>query len=412
MPDIFEEIARIRRERSNASLATVVGGERGVPGKIGFRMLVYPDGTILGTVGGGLLEAKIREEALRCLHDKKSRLLEFTLNDQSADGIGVLCGGKVKVFVEPILGTSTLYVFGGGHIAVPLVEFAKALEFAVVVVDDREEFANRKRFPIADEVKLGDFGEVTKSTDFHVDDCVVIITRGHQHDEVVLKECLSKKRLPGYIGMIGSKEKVTATFSHLKEEGVSSQLLEKVRAPIGLDIGARTPAEIALSIMAEIVAYRYGKISEQGKQIRGHRNMKTATRDMRILFVCVENAGRSQMAEAFAKRLGVDAGSAGTLPSKTVNPIVVSAMREKGIDLSAAKPKMLTTQMIEDSDIVVTMGCSVEQLCPAPLLARMQKKLLDWDLDDPRDQPIEKVREIRDEIERKVEYLLSKPNLG
>jgi protein-tyrosine-phosphatase len=87
-------------------------------------------------------------------------------------------------------------------------------------------------------------------------------------------------------------------------------------------------------------------------------------------------------------------------------------MREKGIDLSAAKPKMLTTQMIEDSDIVVTMGCSVEQLCPAPLLARMQKKLLDWDLDDPRDQPIEKVREIRDEIERKVEYLLSKPNLG
>lgn len=262
MPDIFEEITRIRRERSNASLATVVGGERGVPGKIGFRMLVYPDGTILGTVGGGLLEAKIREEALRCLHDKKSRLLEFTLDDQSADGIGVLCGGKVKVFVEPILGTSTLYVFGGGHIAVPLVEFAKALEFAVVVVDDREEFANRKRFPIADEVKLGNFREVTKSTDFHVDDCVVIITRGHQHDEVVLKECLSKKRLPGYIGMIGSKEKVTATFSHLKEEAVSSQLLEKVRAPIGLDIGARTPAEIALSIMAEIIAKRYGKISE------------------------------------------------------------------------------------------------------------------------------------------------------
>lgn len=267
MPDIFEEIVRIRRERSNASLATVVGGERGAPGKTGFRMLVYADGTIMGTVGGGLLEAKIRKEAILCLHDKKSRLLEFTLDEQSADGLGVLCGGKVKVFVEPIVGTSTVYVFGGGHIAVPLVEFAKALELAVVVVDDREEFANMKRFPLADAVKVGDFAEVTKAIDFHEDDCIVIITRGHQHDEVVLKECLSKNKLPGYIGMIGSKEKVAATFSHLKQQGVSNELLARVKAPIGLDIGARTPAEIALSIMAEIVAHRYGKTSEQGSSI-------------------------------------------------------------------------------------------------------------------------------------------------
>ena len=254
MPDIFEEIGRIRREGGEAALATVVGGERGSPGRTGFRMLVYPDGTILGTVGGGLLEAKIREEALRCLHDKTPRLLEYTLDDQSAEGIGVLCGGKVKVFVEPIVGASTVYVFGGGHIAVPLVEFAKALEFTVVVVDDREEFANRKRFPLADEVKLGDFVGVAKSIDFHVDDCVVIITRGHQHDEVVLKECLSKNKLPGYIGMIGSKEKIAATFSHLKQQGISNELLARVKAPIGLDIGARTPTEIALSIMAEIIA--------------------------------------------------------------------------------------------------------------------------------------------------------------
>ncbi len=178
--------------------------------------------------------------------------------------LGVLCGGKLKVFVEPIVCTSTVYVFGGGHIAVPLVEFAKALEFAVVVVDDREEFANTKRFPLADAVKLGDFAEVIKTTDFLPDDCVVIITRGHQHDEGVLKECLSKNKLPGYIGMIGSKDKVAATFSHLKQQGVSNELLARVNAPIGLDIGARTPAEIALSIMAEIIAHRYEKTSEQG----------------------------------------------------------------------------------------------------------------------------------------------------
>jgi len=263
VPEIFEEIMRIRRARTEAALATVVGGDEGVPGKTGFRMLVYPDGRILGTVGGGLLEAKVREEALRCLRDKKPKLLEFTLDEESAHGIGVRCGGKVKIFVEPILRTPTLYVFGGGHIAVPLVQFAKSLDFGVVVVDDREELANKERFPLADEVKLGDFSSVARSVEFREDDCGVIVTRGHQHDETVLGECLSKERLPRYIGMIGSREKIATIFSHLKEQGVSEQLLARVRAPIGLDIGAETPAEIALSIMAEIVADRYGKRAGQ-----------------------------------------------------------------------------------------------------------------------------------------------------
>jgi xanthine dehydrogenase accessory factor len=259
LPDIFEEIARIRRERSSASLATVVSGERGVPGKTGFRMLVYSDGKSLGTVGGGSLEVKVREEALRCLQDRTSRLLELTLDEQTAGGVSALCGGMVKIFVEPILGASTVYIFGGGHIAMPLAEFSKSLEFAVVVIDDREEFASRKRFPMADDMKVGDFVEVAKSIDFHADDSVVIVTHAHEHDEVVLKECLSKKTLPGYIGMIGSKTKIAATFSHLKQQGLSEQLLARVSAPIGLDIGARTPAEIALSIMAEIIAHKYGK---------------------------------------------------------------------------------------------------------------------------------------------------------
>ena len=259
MPDIFEEIIAVKRERKAAALATVVGGEKGSPGKTGFRMLVYPDGKISGTVGGGLLEAKVREEALRCISDKKTRLLELALDDESADSIGVLCGGKVTVFVEPIQGPSTMYVFGGGHIAIPLVQFAKTLEFAVVVVDDRQDFASKERFPQADEVKVGEFANVTKSMDFSEGDCVVIITRGHAHDETVLKECLSKARLPGYIGMIGSREKIARTFANLREQGISQELLAKVRAPIGLDIGAKTPAEIALSIIAEIVAYRYGR---------------------------------------------------------------------------------------------------------------------------------------------------------
>ena len=124
-----------------------------------------------------------------------------------------------------------------------------------------------------------------------------------------------------------------------------------------------------------------------------------------ILFVCVENAGRSQMAEAFARNLGLTASSAGTVPSSRINPIVVQVMKEKGLDIASNNPKMLTTQLINDAALVVTMGCSIEEACPRPMLAQMQKKLLDWNLEDPKRKPIEKVREIRDEIERKVSEL-------
>lgn len=121
-----------------------------------------------------------------------------------------------------------------------------------------------------------------------------------------------------------------------------------------------------------------------------------------ILFVCVENAGRSQMAEAFARRNGISASSAGTVPSSRVNPIVVQAMKEKGIDIASNRPKMLTTKMIEEASLVVTMGCSVEEACPKPMLAQMEKKLVDWNLEDPKGKPIEEVRRIRDDIEKRV----------
>ena len=120
------------------------------------------------------------------------------------------------------------------------------------------------------------------------------------------------------------------------------------------------------------------------------------------MFVCVENAGRSQMAQAFAEKRGLKASSAGTVPSSRVNPVVVEAMKERGIDLSQRTPKVLTADMIKNARLVVTMGCSVEEACPKPMLAAMQKKLVDWHLDDPKGIPIEEVRRIRDEIEKRV----------
>lgn len=127
-----------------------------------------------------------------------------------------------------------------------------------------------------------------------------------------------------------------------------------------------------------------------------------ASLQQEILFVCVENAGRSQMAQAFAEKLGLKASSAGTVPSTRVNPMVVQAMKERGIDISRKSPKLLTSEMINRASLVVTMGCSIEDACPRPMLAAMQKKLIDWNLEDPKGKPIEEVRKIRDTIERNV----------
>ena len=132
--------------------------------------------------------------------------------------------------------------------------------------------------------------------------------------------------------------------------------------------------------------------------------MPDTSRDS-FLFVCVHNAGRSQMAEAFAKRRGLKAVSAGTMPASSVNPVIVQAMKEKGIEISSKSPKLLTLEMIDQASLVVTMGCSVEEVCPRPMLAKMQKKLVDWDMEDPKGKTLEQIRQIRDAIERKVASL-------
>ncbi len=136
--------------------------------------------------------------------------------------------------------------------------------------------------------------------------------------------------------------------------------------------------------------------------------MTTSTRSIKVLFVCVENSARSQMAEAFARKAGIDASSAGTMPVSEVNPLIVQVMNEVGIDISSAKPKMLTAEMIDEADLVVTMGCSVEEVCPAPMIGRMRKKMLDWSVEDPKGKPVDRVRTIRNVIDRKVAKLRSR----
>jgi len=163
----------------------------------------------------------------------------------------MICGGDLEVFIEPILTTPTLFIFGGGHISLPLAKTAKLLGFKIAVIDDRAEFANTERFPEAEMVLADDFTKAFSKLKIDKTSYIVIVTRGHQHDELVLDMALGTPAK--YIGMIGSKTKVKATYSHLLAKGVPKEKLDSVHSPIGLEIGAQTPEEIAVSILAEIV---------------------------------------------------------------------------------------------------------------------------------------------------------------
>jgi len=269
--DIFEEIVRLRNSGEEGALAIVVNTSASSPGRVNFKMLVYPDGRILGTVGGGIMEKKVIDEALQSIKDKRSRFLHYSLREDEMEGLGVLCGGEADVYIEPIAAPPYLYIFGAGHVGHALYQVASLLEFLIVVVDDRPNFASQERFPKAFKVICQDFKEALDQIDFSPSDFAVIVTRGHAHDQLVLKEILLKSQLPGYIGMIGSKSKNAKIFQNLEKEGIQKALLEKVFAPIGLDVGGEKPEEIAISILAEIIAFRHGKI--QGKM----RDKSTAT---------------------------------------------------------------------------------------------------------------------------------------
>ncbi|MCX5976808.1 MAG: XdhC/CoxI family protein [Coprothermobacterota bacterium] len=264
--DIFKEIVRLRQAGEDAVLATVVNTEASSPGRVSFKMLVYPDGHIQGTVGGGLLEANVIVEAKRALADRRPRLLHLKLTETDADGIGVLCGGEAEVYLEPVGAPPFLYLFGGGHIGLAIAAKVTDLDFRLVVLDDREEFANRQRFPEADQVLAGPYSRLLGSVEtpgirFTSSDSVVIVTRGHLADEVVLDEVLKRDPQPGYVGMIGSRSKVAVVLQHLRDSGIPQDRLDRVHSPIGLHIGGERPSEIAISILAELIAHRHGKLT-------------------------------------------------------------------------------------------------------------------------------------------------------
>lgn len=253
MPDLYKEIVKLVESGERGALATVIGCTGSTPGKESAKMLIRADGSTFGTIGGGCVEADVWALARKVIEKEQPIRKSFKLTPRAAEEEGLACGGTVEIFVEP-LGSPVVHVFGAGHIARWVVEFASTVGLNTVVIDDREKFCNRRFFPKATELVVSDFESCFDNLKITSTSYVVIVTRGHRYDQLVLSGAV---RTPApYIGLIGSRTKIARIVHALKKEGASPHRLAQVKAPIGLDIGARTPEEIALSIVAQLVSAR------------------------------------------------------------------------------------------------------------------------------------------------------------
>jgi xanthine dehydrogenase accessory factor len=263
--DLFEEIVKLRREGKCCALATIVHVNGSIPSFESSRMLVREDGSIAGTIGGGCVEAEVWAAAKEVMQNEQPRKMTFNLNNEASYDTGLICGGTLEVFVEPLLPQPTLYIFGGGHVSLALARTAHTAGFAIGIVDDRESFANQDRFPMAREVYTS-FEEAFQKIQPNASTYLVIVTRGHKDDMRVVAWAIHTEAR--YIGMIGSKRKVISVYRALEKEGVPLETFERVHAPVGLEIGALTPEEIAVSITAELIAVRRHAAGLEHKTVR------------------------------------------------------------------------------------------------------------------------------------------------
>ncbi len=257
MDPFIDELIKIKEEGAAAVLATVVEVGDGARVEPGEKCLIRDGGIRAGAIHHeGLLSLILKEADVR-LREEKSKLVALEVPD---------AGGKVEVFFDVMASPPKLYVVGAGHVAVPLVKIAKILDFHVTVFDDRMLFANRERFPDADSVTVGDMAETLKQLPITPSTYIVLITRGHKYDEPCLREIIHSRAK--YIGMIGSRRRVKACFQRFREEEkIADELIQRVHAPIGLDINTETPEEIALGILAEIIKVRRGG---KAQSLSGH----------------------------------------------------------------------------------------------------------------------------------------------
>ena len=263
---ILKAVSSAVEKGIETAVVTVLEVKGSSPGKEGSMMAVFSDGSILGTVGGGALEYEFIHEALKAIKENKSCEKSFELTEKGS--LHMKCGGFVRAYIKVFSKREKLLIMGGGHLGAELYTLGKFLNKYVVVFDDREEFANRERFPEADEIIFGKMEETVKNYSVDENSYIIIVTRGHENDKECLKAILDKKVSPKYIGMVGSRGKVLSTYKELLDEGYSKDELKKIYSPIGLDISSSEPKEIALGIMAEITAVKNQKTGEHMRDIR------------------------------------------------------------------------------------------------------------------------------------------------
>lgn len=255
--EVFAAVAGALQRGEDAALVTIVRTLGSTPQRVGAKMLVYADGRTVGTIGGGCYEDDAFWKARHAIETGKPEVIRYDLTDDFAEESGLICGGNMEVYIEPIEPAPRLYIVGAGHVGFHLARLAHEVGFRIHVIDDREKFASRERFPLADAVVVDSIPDWLQNADLPGRAYAVVVTRGHRHDLDALR-ALTKRNLR-YVGLIGSRAKISRIYEALIEESVPADTLRRVYAPIGLDIGAVTPQEIAVSIVAELIGVKHGK---------------------------------------------------------------------------------------------------------------------------------------------------------
>jgi xanthine dehydrogenase accessory factor len=252
--DIYEELTRLRRLGQKAALATIVQVRGSIPSFESAKMLIREDGSMVGTIGGGCVEAEVWNAAREVMETEKPRHMSFNLGQDAAYDNGLICGGQLDVFVEPVLPCPRAFIFGAGHISKSLSKVLTMAGFSTTVIDDRDSFANRERFPEADEVMSAEYEEIFPRLVVNESSYIVIVTRGHRDDMRVLRWAAGTPAR--YVAMIGSKRKVINVVKELEKDGIPRAAMERIFAPMGFEIGAISPEEISISVAAEMIAMR------------------------------------------------------------------------------------------------------------------------------------------------------------
>jgi xanthine dehydrogenase accessory factor len=252
--DLYDEIVRLRKLGQKCAVATIVQVNGSIPSFESAKILVREDGSFMGTVGGGCVEAEVWNAAREVIETEKPRHLSFSLGQDAAYDEGLICGGQLNIFVEPVIPQPRAFIFGGGHVSKGISKIATLAGFSTSIIDNREAFANAERFPEAEATYAEEYEDVFPKLPVNSSSYVIIVTRGHRDDMRVLRWAVNTPAK--YIAMIGSKRKTIAVVHELEKDGIPREAFERVFAPMGLEIGAEMPEEIAISVVAEMIAVR------------------------------------------------------------------------------------------------------------------------------------------------------------